>query len=105
MARALRYDGILAEVEDPAGVAELADDAARQRPPGDRPFEIVAQGQTPPDRARATEIVSPFAAAGATWWIDADWDGSTVETVRDRIAAGPPTPNAGADVSGGSTAG
>ena len=49
--------------------------------------------------------MSPFAAAGATWWIDADWDGSTVETVRGRIAAGPPAANAGADVSGGSTAG
>jgi alkanesulfonate monooxygenase SsuD/methylene tetrahydromethanopterin reductase-like flavin-dependent oxidoreductase (luciferase family) len=90
MARALRYDGIVAQVEDPAGIADLADDVARQRPPGARPFEIVAQGQTPPDRARATEIVSPIAAAGATWWIDADWDGSTVETVRSRIAAGPP---------------
>ena len=90
MARALRYDGIVAQVEDPAGIADLADDVARQRPPGARPFEIVAQGQTPPDRARAAEIVGPFAAAGATWWIDANWDGSTVETVRRRIAAGPP---------------
>ena len=90
MARALRYDGIVAQVEDPAGIADLADDVARQRTPGARPFEIVAQGQTPPDRARAAEIVGPFAAAGATWWIDANWDGSTVETVRRRIAAGPP---------------
>lgn len=90
MARALRYDGIVAQVEDPAGIADLADDVARQRTPGARPFEIVAQGQTPPDGKRATEIVGPFAAAGATWWIDANWDGSTVETVRRRIAAGPP---------------
>jgi len=90
LARALRYDGIVAQVEDPAGIAALADAAGAGRPAGGRPFEIVAQGQTPPDHARATEIVSPFAAAGATWWIDADWDGSTVETVRRRVAAGPP---------------
>ena len=104
MARALRYDGILAEVEDPAGVAELADDAARAaaaRRPAVRDRRPGPDAARPP--TRATEIVSPFAAAGATWWIDADWDGSTVETVRRRIAAGPPTPKAGADVSGGSS--
>jgi alkanesulfonate monooxygenase SsuD/methylene tetrahydromethanopterin reductase-like flavin-dependent oxidoreductase (luciferase family) len=112
MLRALRYDGIVAQVEDPAGIAALAGYVARHRQASDRPFEIVAQGRTPPDPQRAAEIVRPFAAAGATWWVDADWSKSTVKTVRSRIEAGPPaaatTPagaSAGVGVSGGSTAG
>lgn len=107
MDRALRYDGIVAQVEDPAGIAALTDYVAHNGRDGDRPFDIVAQGQTPPDRQRAAAIVRPFAAAGATWWIDADWSASTVETVRSRIEAGPPAaPTAGGiRVSGESSAG
>jgi alkanesulfonate monooxygenase SsuD/methylene tetrahydromethanopterin reductase-like flavin-dependent oxidoreductase (luciferase family) len=93
MRRALRYDGVLAQVEDADGIAAIAQYVARERRGGeaDRPFEIVAQGKTPPDRPRAVEIVRPFALAGATWWIDGDWDGATVATLRARIQGGPPT--------------
>ncbi|WP_274523057.1 hypothetical protein [Saccharothrix sp. ALI-22-I] len=34
--------------------------------------------------------VGEWADAGATWWIESDWD-TTVDAVRDRIAAGPPS--------------
>lgn len=53
-------------------------------------FELVAQGTTPADPAAAREIVEPWARAGATWWIDADWSGATGASQRARIAAGPP---------------
>ena len=82
MAQALRYDGIVAEVEDPAGVADLADDAAARTPAAaaTRPFEIVAQGQTPPDPDRRGGDRQPRSQRPSrVRWIDADWDGSTVE--------------------------
>ena len=92
MRRTLRYDGVLAQVADAAGIRAIADYVARESPAAgaDRPFEIVAQGTTPPDPTRAAKIVRPFAAAGATWWIDGDWEGGTVDTLRARIKAGPP---------------
>ena len=92
MRRTLRYDGVLAQVGDADGIAAIVEYVGRERPArqSDRPFEIVAQGKTPPDSSRAAEIVGPFAAAGATWWIDGDWDAATPESLRTRIQAGPP---------------
>lgn len=92
MRRTLRYDGVLAQVGDADGIAAIAEYVARERrvDGGDRPFEIVAQGKTPEDETEAVEIVRPWAAAGATWWIDADWERATVESIRARIQAGPP---------------
>lgn len=92
MRRTLRYDGVLAQVGDAAGIAAIAEYVTRERPDrqSDRPFEIVAQGKTPPDPRLASEIVGPFAAAGATWWIDGDWDAASPESLRNRIHVGPP---------------
>jgi hypothetical protein len=100
MRRTLRYDGVVAQVSDAAGIAAIAEWVARERPAAaaERPFEIVAQGTTPADPVRASEVVGAYAEAGATWWIDADWDGGTVEVLRRRIGAGPPR------LSGGMTA-
>ncbi len=92
MRRTLRYDGVLAQVDAPEAVREIAAFVARERPPypARRPFEIVVQGRThagsPDSRAR----VAAFAEAGATWWIEADWEGATEASLRGRIAAGPP---------------
>ena len=95
MRRTLRYDGIVAQVRNAKGIGEIADYVARERPAvaGERPFEIVAaQGSTPVDPAKAAAIVRPYAKAGATWWIDADWETATVDSQRARIKAGPPRP-------------
>ena len=49
---------------------------ARPRPrgPRDGPFEIVVDGMTPAgDPAAAAATARLHAAAGATWWIEADW--------------------------------
>ena len=93
MRRTLRFDGVIAQVTDPPLVEAVAEFVARERPASraDRPFEIVAQGRTPLDPGNRHRTVEAFAAAGATWWIDADWDAATVESQRARIAAGPPS--------------
>lgn len=92
MRRVLRYDGIVTQTDRPEEVRAIADYVARERPlkAGDRPFEVVAQGRTTPDDDDPAAVVRPFARAGATWWIDADWERPTVESVRQRIRAGPP---------------
>jgi hypothetical protein len=92
MRRALRWDGIVTQVAHPDEVRSIADYVLRERPEERRgePFEIVAQGSTPADRAAAASVVGPWAEAGATWWIDADWDTPSLESLRRRIAAGPP---------------
>ena len=95
MRRTLRYDGVVAQVEGAEGIAAIAAYVARERPASSTdarrvPFEIVAQGSTPPDPEAAAAIVRPFAEAGATWWIDADWEAMNADAVRTRIRAGPP---------------
>jgi alkanesulfonate monooxygenase SsuD/methylene tetrahydromethanopterin reductase-like flavin-dependent oxidoreductase (luciferase family) len=57
-------------------------------------YDVVAEGTTPADGAAAAEIVRPWAEAGATWWIDADWSDMEPGRVRaaalERLRAGPP---------------
>jgi hypothetical protein len=58
----------------------------------DRPYDVVVEGTTPAkDRVAAVARVRPWLDAGATWWIESDWDGSS-KALRQRIAAGPPRP-------------
>ncbi|MFL5682475.1 MAG: LLM class flavin-dependent oxidoreductase [Chloroflexota bacterium] len=88
VARALRFDGILPQTSAPADIGAVAARAARERP--GRPIEIVVEGTTPDDPAGAAAVVTPLADAGATWWLESDWTGATVESLRSRIGAGPP---------------
>lgn len=92
MRRVLRYDGIVTQTDRPDEIGAIAGYVAREREPGpgSGPFEIVAQGRTPPDAVKARDAVRPFADAGATWWIEGDWEGATVESLRQRIDVGPP---------------
>ena len=55
------------------------------------PFEALAHGRTSgTDQASDAAHVAEYAQAGATWWLEADWEGATVTSIRERIAAGPP---------------
>jgi alkanesulfonate monooxygenase SsuD/methylene tetrahydromethanopterin reductase-like flavin-dependent oxidoreductase (luciferase family) len=91
MARAARWDGLVSQVADATGLAPITAWLDRERPSWRTDgFELIAQGSTPPDAAPAAEIVRPWAAAGATWWIENDWEAATVESQRRRIEAGPP---------------
>ena len=90
--RALRFDGILPQTNDPSQIRALAAFIARERQSeaDDRPFEIVVEGVTSLDLALAVAVVQPLAEAGATWWIESDWTVATVDSLRLRIQAGPP---------------
>lgn len=86
--RALRYDGILPQTNDPARIREVAAAIARDRPGDAGPFEVVVEGTT--RDASDIDAVRALADAGATWWIESDWAGATVESLGRRIASGPP---------------
>ena len=102
MVRAARWDGIIAQARDASGIAaeptpdqlrEIVGWVAAARAADGRtgPYEIIAQGTTPAaDPGAAAALVAPFREAGATWWIEADWVGASVASLRARIEAGPP---------------
>jgi alkanesulfonate monooxygenase SsuD/methylene tetrahydromethanopterin reductase-like flavin-dependent oxidoreductase (luciferase family) len=102
MDRAARWDGIIPQVRDDDGTAVAPTPGqlreivgwigARRTAAGLlRPYDVIAQGATSAgDRAAAAASVSPFEDAGATWWVEADWEVPTVEALRARIEAGPP---------------
>jgi hypothetical protein len=97
--RAVRYDGIMPYLAGPDGepAAATPDDvramvaAVREHKGEGEPFDIILDGTTPADDAHAArEQVRPLAEAGATWWIESDWQNASVASLRERIAAGPP---------------
>jgi alkanesulfonate monooxygenase SsuD/methylene tetrahydromethanopterin reductase-like flavin-dependent oxidoreductase (luciferase family) len=103
MRRVLRYDGLLPNVLKPgaATAGPTVDELREMRAfiaanrTATTPFDIVMEGQTPGDDARAAAaLVRPWAEAGATWWIEDRWtaprDGEGLALVRARIAQGPP---------------
>ena len=91
MRRAVRWDGLLTQVSEPAELAAVVERLDRDRPSWRTDgFDVVAQGTTPADASAATALVRSWAKAGATWWIDADWNGGTIASQRKRIAVGPP---------------
>jgi alkanesulfonate monooxygenase SsuD/methylene tetrahydromethanopterin reductase-like flavin-dependent oxidoreductase (luciferase family) len=93
MRRVLRWDGIVTQTDDVDEIKAIVEFVARERPIDlrDRPFDVVVQGSTSADDNAAYETVRPYVEAGATWWIDADWDAPTLDSVRGRAEAGPPT--------------
>jgi hypothetical protein len=103
MRRVLRCDGILPQVHDAAGgatrltpehIRSIADYVRKERPPAraHEPFDIVVEGRTSAeDRPAGSAEVAQWADAGATWWLESDWTGASVESLRARIVAGPPS--------------
>jgi hypothetical protein len=95
MRRTLRWDGVYAQVEGVEDIRAVADWAEREWPAAtrDRLWDVIAEGRTPADDpAAAAAIVAGYEAAGATWWIESDWESMSVAAVRERIVAGPPRP-------------
>lgn len=97
--RALRCDGLLPATLGADGVRNATVDEvaemvrfARDSRPGDSPFDIIVEGETP--AGGGVDAVGPLAGAGATWWIESRWTlPSTPEGIaqfRERLAAGPP---------------
>jgi alkanesulfonate monooxygenase SsuD/methylene tetrahydromethanopterin reductase-like flavin-dependent oxidoreductase (luciferase family) len=106
MRRAARYDGILPNYKPRDGEAgELTPDVLREIVAWVREhraaegldvdsYEVLTEGVTPAaDREAAAEIVRPWAGAGTTWWIEADWSVARADVAaacRRRLEAGPP---------------
>ncbi|MGI8999421.1 MAG: LLM class flavin-dependent oxidoreductase [Candidatus Limnocylindria bacterium] len=93
MARAGRFEGLLANVVGggpvmPEIVAGIRDWIGRRRGSMDG-FDIVVEGSTAPG-----DVDEPrrYADAGATWWIESDWESFDPADARRRIKAGPPRP-------------
>ncbi|MBA2383003.1 MAG: LLM class flavin-dependent oxidoreductase [Chloroflexi bacterium] len=96
--RTLAWDGIYAQVSGAPELGLVVEWAERAWPAAirDRPWDVVAEGRTPADDpAGAIATVAEYEAAGASWWIESDWEKGTVETIRERIVAGPPRPGGG----------
>jgi alkanesulfonate monooxygenase SsuD/methylene tetrahydromethanopterin reductase-like flavin-dependent oxidoreductase (luciferase family) len=90
MARALRWDGILPQVlvDGKGEHASLDDIAAIRDQIGDRPYDIVIEGNG------SQHAPAAWADAGATWWIESMWDAMSqadpVLAAFDRLREGPP---------------
>jgi alkanesulfonate monooxygenase SsuD/methylene tetrahydromethanopterin reductase-like flavin-dependent oxidoreductase (luciferase family) len=93
--RAARWDGVYPGTADgrPITPKDLEEILAYMGPyrPSPGPFDVVASGSTPSDGGRGSEIVAPFAEAGATWWLEAiSFERGPLSEMRDRIRDGPP---------------
>jgi alkanesulfonate monooxygenase SsuD/methylene tetrahydromethanopterin reductase-like flavin-dependent oxidoreductase (luciferase family) len=100
MRRVLRCDGVIPQY-DLGGREAVPDDARAVRAwlaengagPG---LDMVAEGETPAgDPAAATALVTPWAQAGCTWWLETRWEmphdsPERMTDIRARLAAGPP---------------
>jgi alkanesulfonate monooxygenase SsuD/methylene tetrahydromethanopterin reductase-like flavin-dependent oxidoreductase (luciferase family) len=99
MRRAARWDGVFPikltegdpERLTPDEIREIVAYVQAHRETAE-PFDVVMGGVTPADdRARAAEIVAPYAEAGLTWWHEVAPDLLTpLDEVRTRIRQGPP---------------
>ena len=81
MRRVLRWDGLIpTKIQDGSPGAVTPDDIREMKAWIDQnrsartPFHIVQEGQTPGgNRKRGAAIVRPWADAGITWWLEANW--------------------------------
>ena len=59
-------------------------------------IDLIAEGETPArDAAAAAAVITPWAQAGCTWWLESRWEmphhgQDRMAEVRHRLAAGPP---------------
>jgi alkanesulfonate monooxygenase SsuD/methylene tetrahydromethanopterin reductase-like flavin-dependent oxidoreductase (luciferase family) len=95
--RAARWDGVCVkgihlDTGTVSTVKEFRECVAyvRTQRTSDASFDIAISGaEMPLDQEQAGEMVRPFQAAGATWWIEGGYSRS-FEAFRERIRSGPP---------------
>jgi alkanesulfonate monooxygenase SsuD/methylene tetrahydromethanopterin reductase-like flavin-dependent oxidoreductase (luciferase family) len=95
--RAAQWDGVAPEASsgrEPLTPTEIRDlrayiQAHRQ---ASGPFDVTHIGRTPgDDPARAADLVTPYAEAGVTWWLERVGDRQdALDTMRPRVRQGPP---------------
>jgi alkanesulfonate monooxygenase SsuD/methylene tetrahydromethanopterin reductase-like flavin-dependent oxidoreductase (luciferase family) len=94
--RAAHYDGAVPVIGDfansltPAGLAQLLEFVRRSRA-NHTHFDVVQFGITSGDSDRDRKIITPYARAGATWWVESIVPAhQSLAEVRSRIRRGPP---------------
>lgn len=103
MRRVARYDGLLPAVIEDTGKVRMGPPTLEElvamkafieaNRSETTPFDIILEGQTPGDNPQtAAQIVKGWAAAGATWWLEAMWQTPEADEVLERIRQGPPSP-------------
>ena len=115
MRRVARYDGWIPNYAPPNADGVDPDEQSRTYTPeiaaeaiawiraereqaglGDRAFDITQEGTTGGvDKVADAAVVRPWADAGVTWWLEADWyvpADEVADYARDRLRAGPPRP-------------
>lgn len=106
--RAARWDGVLlqrgagSDGEGTLRPDEVAEAVAWLRTERDRlradglpvteAFDVVVEGELPADREAAGTLARAYAAAGATWFVEAYWrpETATPEFQLGRVRTGPP---------------
>jgi hypothetical protein len=98
MRRVLRCDGVLPQYSGEGSPDDLRAVRAwldERGAPAD--LDVIAEGETPTDDPGAAAAqVAPWADAGATWWLETNWEmphnsAERMQEVRSRVTAGPPT--------------
>jgi len=99
MKRALNYDGLIPTIKNKQGefeevtperIREMREYIKKNRSVNS-PFDIIIEGETPGNDPDATEsIIKPFVDAGATWWIESNWNTSDLSLLKTRVKDGPP---------------
>lgn len=99
MRRAARWDGLVVQgpgadggpSSNPPALAEIAAwvRSERARAGHEGAYEIVVSGSTAPGDPAGTAGIAAAEAAGATWWIEADWEAMSAGGLRGRVEAGP----------------
>jgi hypothetical protein len=106
MRRALRLDGLIPRVfveglgwiqPEPEALGEISRGIAPDAPTG---FDIVVEGNSSREPAKAAARVSPYRDAGASWWLEGVWSflaepDRAHERMLARIRAGPPAVGGG----------
>jgi alkanesulfonate monooxygenase SsuD/methylene tetrahydromethanopterin reductase-like flavin-dependent oxidoreductase (luciferase family) len=101
MARARRFDGLIPAVQSeehgwvqpsPEQLAPIVESLDNGTALG---YEVVVEGNSSRDATKGAAKVRPYAAAGATWWLEGVWSflyepATAIERMRARILAGPP---------------
>ena len=92
--RAARWDGVVPLKQgglEPEDIEQIITFIKEHRT-SDNPFDIIKIGITPGDnKAKSSKIVAPFAASGATWWLESLFTRrNSVKQMRQHIRQGPP---------------
>jgi alkanesulfonate monooxygenase SsuD/methylene tetrahydromethanopterin reductase-like flavin-dependent oxidoreductase (luciferase family) len=101
MTRVLRCDGIVPQFDlgeregSPSDIRDLR--AWLTEHGASEDLDVIGEGETPAGNPReAKDIVSPWADAGCTWWLETRWEmphhtQERLTQVRERLEAGPPS--------------